>query len=323
MRGYLVRRLRQLVPMLVLISMLVFLAIHLVPGGPESMYAKAGVDAATMAAIRARLGLDQPLPIQYLYWLGNLLRGDLGRSYSSGRPVLAEIVDRLGPTLLLMGSTFVVVFILSVLLGVYSAIRQYSWLDVILTTTSFAGAAMPVFWLSLLLILLDVAVVNPLTGRPFLPTGGMRTPGHEGTFPDVLRHMIMPMVALGVGWVSWYSRYVRAGMLDVIRADHIRALRASGLRENSIIFRHALRNAALPLVTVVALDLPYLFAGALYVEIVFAWPGMGYLFYRAVTLRDYPVVMAVILFVAVLVLVGNLLADLAYSWLDPRIRYAQ
>ena len=318
MSGYFLRRLAQMVPLLLGVSVLIFLALHIVPGGPESMYARSGADAATLAAICERLGLNQALPLQYLHWLVQSLRGELGNSYSTGRSVTLEIADRLGPTLLLMGSTFVIVLLLAVALGVYSAVRQYSRMDLALTALTFIGAAMPVFWLGLVLIVIDMALPNPATGRPFFPIGGMTTPGHAFSFGDLARHMVMPMLALGFGWVSWYARYVRSSMLEVIGLDFIRTARAKGLPEWQVIFRHALRNAAIPLV---ALDLPYLFAGALYVEIIFAWPGMGNFFYRAVVLRDYPVVMAVIIVVAVLVLVGNLLADLIYAWLDPRIRY--
>jgi peptide/nickel transport system permease protein len=220
-----------------------------------------------------------------------------------------------------MGSTFLVVLVLSVLLGTLQAIRQYSRLDVALTTLSFAGAAMPVFWLGLVLILIDSAIRNPATGRPFLPIGGLATPGVAPNPADLLSHLVLPMTALGLGWVSWYARYVRSSMLDVIHQDFIRTARARGVPERLVIFKHALKNAALPLVTVVALDLPYLFAGALFTEIIFGWPGMGLYFYQSVVRRDYPVMMGVIIIIAILVLIGNLLADVAYAYLDPRVRY--
>ena len=321
MTGYIVRRFAQLLPLMLAISVLMFFALRIVPGGPESMYARAGADAATLAAVRERLGLNQSLPLQYVRWLRQSLSGDLGTSYSTGRAVTREIADRLGPTLVLMGTTFVVVFIVAVALGVLSALKQYSRLDLWLTTFTFVGAAMPVFWLGLVLIIIDMAIRSPFTGRPFLPIGGMATPGQPFSVADLARHLVLPMLALGLGWVSWYARYVRSSMLEVIGLDFIRTARAKGLSERAVIFHHALRNAAIPLVTVVALDLPYLFAGALYIEIIFAWPGMGNFFYRAVVLRDYPVVMAVIMVVAALVLIGNLLADVLYAWLDPRIRY--
>jgi peptide/nickel transport system permease protein len=222
-----------------------------------------------------------------------------------------------------MVPTFLVVLVASVLVGTYSAIRQYSRLDVTITTATFAGAAMPVYWLALVLILVNGAVRNPATGRPFFPTGGMTTPGQPITIPDLTWHLVLPMIALGIGWISWYSRYVRSSMLDVIHQDYVRTARAKGLRERAVIFRHAFRNAALPLVTVIALDLPYLFAGALFVETIFGWPGMGSYFYQSIVRRDYPVAMAIILVIAFLVIIANLLADIAYAWLDPRVKYGR
>src|SRR5581483_10220646 len=190
-------------------------------------------------------------------------------------------------------------------------------------TLSFGGAAMPVFWLSMVLILLDSAIRNPSTGQSFLPIGGMQTVGQRPSVGDYLAHLLMPMTALSLGWVSWYSRYVRSSMLDVIHQDYIRTARAKGVREHLVIFKHAFKNAAMPLVTVVALDLPYLFAGALFTEIIFGWPGMGRFFYQAVLQRDYPVMMGVVVIIAFLVLLGNLLADIAYALLDPRVRYTR
>jgi len=321
MERYIVRRLIQLPILVFLVAIVTFFALRLIPGGPLAVYARGGVSPEALAEIRLRLGLDDPMPLQFLRWLGAALQGDLGFSFHTRQPVVDEILVRLWPTLLLMTTTFVMVLFVAVVIGTISAVRQYSRLDTALTTASFAGAAMPVYWLGLILILMNSAVRNPATGRPFLPTGGMLTPGGDPSIADLGAHMILPMIALGLGWVSWYSRYVRAGMLDVIHQDFIRTVRAKGVRERAVIFRHAGKNAALPLVTVIALDLPFLFAGALFVEIIFGWPGLGNFFYQSVVRRDYPVVMAIIMTVALLVILANLLADIAYAWLDPRVKY--
>lgn len=321
MQRYILRRLAQLPVMLLLISIVAFLAMQLVPGGPLAIYARGNVSPEALQAIREKLGLDDPIHIQYLRWLVPALQGDLGFSFTTNRPVLGEVVARVGPTFYLMGSTFAVVLVLSILLGALQAVRQYSKLDVFLTTISFGGAAMPVYWLGLMLILINSAIRNPDTGRPFLPIGGMATPGVPPTLDDYLSHLVLPMAALGFGWVSWYARYVRSSMLDVIHQDFIRTARAKGVPEHIVIFKHALKNAALPLVTVVAIDLPYMFAGALFTEIIFGWPGMGFFFYQSVVRRDYPVMMGVIVIIAILVMLGNLLADILYAYLDPRVRY--
>jgi peptide/nickel transport system permease protein len=318
---YILGRLAQVLPMVLLISVVLFFAMRLVPGGPLAVYARGGVTPEALAALREKLGLDRPLIEQFLAWLGPALQGDLGYSYVTNRPVLDEVVARLGPTFYLMGMTFLVVLVLAVLLGTLQAVRQYSKLDIALTTVSFAGAAMPVYWLAMILIIINAAIRDPSTGRPFLPTGGLATPGAPLSAGDLAAHLVLPMLALGLGWVSWYARYVRSSMLDVVHAEYIRTARAKGVRERTVIFKHAFKNASLPLVTLVALDLPYLFAGALFTEFIFGWPGMGNYFYFAIIRRDYPVVMGLTVIVAILVMVGNLLADVAYAYLDPRVRY--
>jgi peptide/nickel transport system permease protein len=323
MQRYLLRRIAQVPIMLLLVSVAAFAAMQLVPGGPLAIYARGNVSPEALEAIRQKLGLDDPVYLQYLHWLVPAVQGDLGYSFASQRPVLDEVLPRIGPTFYLMSTTFIVVLVSSILLGTLQAIRQYSRVDIFLTTLSFGGAAMPVFWLGLVLILADSAIRNPATGRPFLPISGMATPGLPSSLGDLASHLVLPMLTLAFGWVSWYARYVRASMLDVIHQDYIRTARAKGLSERLVIFKHAFRNASLPLVTVVALDLPYLFAGALFTEIIFGWPGMGLFFYQSVVKRDYPVMMTVIIVIGILVQVGNLIADIAYTYLDPRIRYSR
>jgi peptide/nickel transport system permease protein len=287
-----------------------------------SVFARGQTSPEALAQIRIKLGLDQPLIVQYFHWLGQTLQGNLGNSYDTGRPVLTEILARVGPTFYLIGSTFLLVLIISILVGVISAVRQYSALDIGITTFTFIGQALPVFWVGLVLILIFFSTLsNPSTGLPLLPASGMYSVGKPFSVWDWLAHLILPMVALGLGWISWYSRYLRASMLDVIHQDYIRTARAKGLKENVVIFKHALKNAAIPLVTVVALDLPTLFGGSLFAEIIFSWPGMGRLFYHAVERRDYPILMGTILITAAMMILANLIADIVCSYLDPLIRY--
>jgi peptide/nickel transport system permease protein len=320
---YIAKRLIGVIPMVFLVSLVLFFALRLVPGGPLAVYTRGNVDPAAIEVLREKLGLNRPLWDQYLTWLGSAVQGDLGYSFRTNRPVLEEIIARVPATLLLMATTFLIVVVLAVLIGTYSARRQHSRGDIALTTASFVGAAMPVYWLGMLFILLDATIRNPATGRPFLPIGGIATPGEGFSPPDLISHMILPVLCLGLGWVSWYSRYVRSSMLDVIHLDYVRTARAKGLRERAVIYKHALKNASLPLITLIALDLPYLFAGALFVEIIFSWPGLGNFFYFATVNRDYSIMMGVVVVIAIFVIIGNLIADVAYSYLDPRVRYGQ
>lgn len=321
MSRYILRRLLEALPLLLMVSVVMFFVLRLVPGGPLSVYVRGQVTPEALAQIRQNLGLDDPLPLQYLRWLGHALQGDLGLSYDTGRPVIVEILDRLGPTLYLMGSTFVLVLLLSVPIGVISAVKQYSWFDIGITTLTFIGQALPVFWIGMILILIFFRATNPITGGPLLPASGMYTVGAPFSVGDRLAHLILPMTTLALAWVSWYTRFLRSSMLDVIHEDYIRTARAKGLKERVVRYKHALKNASIPLVTVVTMDLPTLIGGALFVEIIFSWPGMGRLFYRAVERRDYPILMGTIMLSAVLIVISNLIADLIYAYLDPRIRY--
>jgi peptide/nickel transport system permease protein len=206
--------------------------------------------------------------------------------------------------------------------GVISAVKQYSFFDIVVTTLSFMGQAIPEFWLGLILLLIFyVWLKNPVTGDSLLPAGGMYTLGSEFSIGDWIKHLILPVLMGVVGWVTWYSRFLRSSMLDVIHQDYVRTARAKGLKLNKVYFKHALRNALLPLVTVFALDLPYIFAGSLYVEIIFSWPGMGRLYYQAAIDRDYPMLMAILTIGTLAVILSNLLADIVYARLDPRIHY--
>jgi len=342
---YIIRRLLQAVPMLFLLSLILFMLINIVPGGPLAGYGRTRrINPDKVEQLKRQFGLDKPLAIQYVIWLaGNdwmridtdgdglddsygerrgILRGDFGFSYRSRKPVIEEISDRLGNTVYLMSVTLLVVALVAIPIGVLSAIRQYSLFDIFATTLSFMGQAIPEFWLGLLLLLVFYAWLdNPFTGDSLLPSGGMYTLGVDPSLGDRLRHLILPVTMGMVGWVAWYSRFLRSSMLEVIHQDYIRTARAKGQKESIVLIKHALKNALIPLVTMFALDFPYIFTGSIYVELIFSWPGMGRLFYDAAVHRDYPVMMGIMIISAGLIIICNLAADLAYSYLDPRVRY--
>jgi len=342
---YLVRRVIQAVGMLLLLSMLFFALVNLAPGGPLAGYGRARrIPAEQIARLKAQLGLDKPLPVQYIVWLvGNdwmqvdttgdhvadgpgtrkgILRGDFGYSFRTRKPVLGEIWARIPNTVVLMGATLLVALALAIPIGVISALKQYSRFDVAVTTFAFAGQAVPDFWLGLILIIIFyVWLRNPVTGEPLLPSGGIYTIGAPFSVLDRLAHLAMPVAAGALGWLAWYSRFLRSSMLDVIHQDYLRTARAKGLPERTVLFTHALRNALIPLITILGLDLPYLVGGAVFIEMIFAWPGMGLLYYQAALQRDYPVLMAVLVLGATFIIVSNLLADVVYAVLDPRIHY--
>jgi peptide/nickel transport system permease protein len=218
-----------------------------------------------------------------------------------------------------------VTLLIAIPIGIYSAIRQYSKFDHAVTAFTFVGQSIPTFWFGLVLILLFYTTLkNPFSGGPMLPAGGIETIGAGYTGWDMVKdrilHLILPVAMLAMGWVAWYSRFLRASMLEVVHADYVRTARAKGLRERGVIMKHAFRNAAIPLVTLMALDLPYLFTGALFAEVIFSWPGMGRLFYQAAERRDYGLLMAIIMITSVLIVLANIIADIVYGWLDPRIR---
>ena len=346
MGQYILRRLIQGVGILFLLSILFFALVNLAPGGPLAGYGGARRLAPEQAVIiKRQLGLDKPLPVQYAIWLiGNdwmkfetsaaasgtsygtrrgILRGDFGFSFQTRQPVLTVIIDRLPNTLYLMAVTLLVALLIAIPAGILSAVRQYSFFDITVTTFSFAGQAIPDFWLGLILIIVFYAwLKNPITGDLLLPSGGILTIGVPFTLLDALQHLILPVATGALGWIAWYSRFLRSSMLDVIHQDYLRTARAKGLSQKTVIYKHALRNALIPLVTLFALDLPYIFSGAVFIETIFAWPGMGRLYYQAALQRDYPVLLAVLIIGAGFILLSNLLADILYAVLDPRIRYS-
>lgn len=323
MRTYAFRRVLQTVPIVFIISVLLFFMVRAAPGGPLTAARRnPNITPEQIARLEAKLGLDQPLPVQYVKWVGEMLRGDLGDSIKFNRPVAVMISERIPNTLILVGVSFFVTLLIAIPVGVLSARRPYSIFDYSMTTVTFMGQSLPVYWLGLGLILIFyVTLQNPTTGGPLFPGGGMNTIGREGDLMDTLWHLVLPVAALSLGWIAWYSRFLRSSMLDVLHEDYIRTARAKGLRDRAVHYKHALRNAILPLVTLVALDLPSLFAGALFVETIFSWPGMGRLFWDAARGRDYPVLLGVVMITAVLIIICNILADLAYGALDPQVKY--
>lgn len=323
MTQYLIRRLIQTVPLLLLISVGVFALIHAAPGGPMGVYTHhSTLRQEDIARLEEELGLNDPVPMQYARWLGQVLRGDLGQSLVTRRPVFEEISDRLFNTMYLMGITLIVVLAVSIPIGIFTALKQYSLFDFVVTTITFMGQSIPPFWFGLLLLLIFYATLdNPFTGKSLLPAGGMYTVGAPFSVLDRVRHLILPVGMLTLTWAAWYTRFLRSSMLEVIHQDYVRTARAKGLAERIVHLRHSFRNAAIPVVTLLAMDLPYIFVGALYTEYIFSWPGMGRLYYTSAVSRDYPVLMAIIMCSAILIVIFNLLADVAYAYLDPRIHY--
>jgi peptide/nickel transport system permease protein len=317
---YLARRLLQAVPLLFLISLLAFMLIRL-SGDPMSMYAQgSALTAADRDRIMKQHGWDKPKPVQYLYWLRDVARGDLGNSLYTYQPVTQMIWERLPNTLILMGTVFVATLVVAIPLGILSALRQYSALDYLITGASFVAFALPTFWLGLVCIML-FSVKFKEWGLPYLPAGGMYDLVEGPSLPGLLKHLALPAFVLSIVSMASYIRYLRASMLEVLRDDYIRTARAKGLPEGTVTWRHAFRNALLPLVTLITMNIPLIFSGALITEQVFAWPGMGRLFVDHANRGDYPVLMGLVLTVSVLVILFNLVADIAYAAIDPRIRF--
>ena len=312
MRGYVLRRLTQGAVLLVVVSIVVFAIVHSAPGGP-ALLIHPDMDPTQVKAMEKQLGLDDPIPIQYARWLGNAVQGNLGTSYQHSLPTAELLRERIPNTLLLSGVAVVVAVLLAVPLGTISAVYRYSFLDYAATITAFVGVSIPVFWLAILLIIVFSVTLG------WLPSAGMRTVGVPATFGDLLRHLVMPSLVLATFPLAQLMRYVRASMVDVLAQDYVRTARAKGLSERATLCRHALRNALIPMVTVLGVLTPRLLGGAVITETIFAWPGLGRLAVEAAIARDYPVIMGATLLVAGLVVLGNLITDLLYVVIDPRI----
>jgi peptide/nickel transport system permease protein len=312
---YLVRRLLLLVPVLMGVSVIVFLVLHLAPGDPAEIMLGSQATQADRMRLRADLGLDDPLYLQYGRWVGHVVQGDLGRSLWMRRPVLGEVLTRLKATLLLTATALVISSIGGVALGVLSATRPNSLLDRTSAVASLFGASMPVFWLGIVLMVLFSLVLG------WLPASGMYAPYGGGDLVDLAKHLVLPAITLAAASITIVARLTRAAMLDVLGQDFIRTARAKGLVERSVVVRHALKNAMVPIVTVIGVQAGYLLGGAVLTETVFAWPGVGTLMVQGILARDIPLVQGCVLLVALTFVLVNLTVDLLYAFLDPRIRY--
>lgn len=320
MRTYLLKRSFQAIPLLLLISIVVFASIQ-ATGDPLAAYTvDASLTADDIARLKAKYGLDQPLPVQYLNWLRNMATGNWGTSYFTRENVADMVWERLPNTLILFAVSYVLILAAAAVLGILTAIRQYSVFDHVVTALSFLGIATPSFWLGLMLIYLFAVRLKAL-GLPHLPVGGMYDLSVGQTLPEVARHVILPAVTLSVVVCARYIRYIRSSLLEQLQLDYVRTARAKGLRPATVLSRHVFKNVMLPLITLVGLDLPNFLSGTIVIESIFAWPGMGRLFWSAAERTDTPVLMAVMLFVAVLTVLFNLCADLFYAVVDPRISY--
>jgi peptide/nickel transport system permease protein len=314
MIAYILSRLVQSVVLIVFVSMLTFALIHAAPGGPGVLLAP-DMTREQIAQVRKALGFDDPLPVQYARWAALVVRGNLGTSFSQGRPVTELLVRRLPETLELVLTGLALATIAGVAIGIVSARKQYSLIDKLSTAFCFFGMSVPVFWLGLMLIIFFSIHLK------ILPSSGSYTLGTASSLVDRLVHLVMPATVLAVANLAVIARYTRSSVLEVLNADYLRTARAKGLAERSVMNRHALRNALIPIVTVVALMVPRLVSGVAITESVFAWPGMGSLAVDSAVQRDYPVVMGITLMVSMLVVVTNFITDLSYLFLDPRVKF--
>jgi peptide/nickel transport system permease protein len=342
MTRYIIRRLLQAIPLLFIISLILFVLMQNMGDPLATMGGRRVTRAEDRIRLARQLGLDKPILVQYVYWLiGNdwaktdldgdgvaetpgsrkgVLRGDWGISLVNRQPVTKVIGERLSNTLLLMATAEVIIIVAALLIGIYSALHQYTAADNIITATTFILYSMPVFFFALLAMYI-FAVNFKKWGLPYLPTVGMFEPGAGQTTAQLAWHMILPVATLSFGFIAGYSRYIRSTMLETLGQDYVRTAKAKGLPHREVIYIHALKNAALPIVTLVALDLPFLLGGAIVTERIFGWPGMGRLFLDDVSRSDTAVVLGILMMIAVAVIIFQIIADVTYAWLDPRIRY--
>jgi len=322
--SYILKRIGFMVPMLVGITIICFAVMHLAPGSPTDLQTQMNprASAELKERLRAMYDLDKPLHVQYGLWVQRLLVMDLGKSFATDRrPVADKIMERLPITIILNILSLLLILAVAIPLGVLSAVHQDSWFDRVVSVFVFVGFAIPTFWLALLLMIFFGVDLG------WLPISGIRSLNYEylapgAAFGDLVKHLILPVGISAFGGLAGLSRYMRANMLEVIRQDYIMTARAKGLSEFQVVYKHALRNALLPVITILGLSIPGLIGGSVIFETIFAIPGMGQLFYMSVMARDYPTIMGILFIGAILTLLGNLIADVAYAVADPRIRTA-
>ena len=324
---YLVRRLLGAIPLVLGIATLVFFLVNLAPGDPTMYVLSPGMTPEVVEQMRANYGLDRPVHIRYVKWMGAALTGDFGTSHTHNRPVLDVLLTFLPNTILLSACALGLAFLVGIVVGTMQAVRQYSLMDQGMSVVMLFFYSMPSFWLALMLILMFSLFARNVWHWPiWFPASGMTSVDYEfltlgGKLRDRVMHLVLPTMSLSLVMAAGIARFMRGSMLEVIRQDFVRTARAKGLPERSVIFKHALRNALIPIITLFGLYIPVLFSGTVFIEYVFAWPGMGKTLVDAITARDYPLVMAGTFFFAIMVVVGNLIADVLYAAVDPRIRY--
>ncbi|MBT5266576.1 MAG: ABC transporter permease [Rhodospirillaceae bacterium] len=315
MLQFIVRRLIHAVPLMIGVSVIGFGLMHLAPGGPLGVYTlNPTVSVQDIERIKAIYGLDQPIYVQYYRWASGMFVGDWGNTFFGGRPVLTVVLERVPATMLLAGSSLAIAIVLGMFVGILGAVRRYSVFDYLATTGAVFALSFPTFWFGLMAIYIFAIELR------WLPSGGMFELGEEGNILDLLVHLILPTAVLALVIVATWSRYARSSFLEVINQDYIRTARSKGLRGGTVLFRHAFPNAVTPLIALLGVQLPFLFSGALVAETIFGWPGMGRLFVDSLTMKEYPVLMGLMMFTAGFVIIGNLLADVAVAMVDPRVR---
>jgi peptide/nickel transport system permease protein len=317
MGRYIQRRILISIPILLAITVSIFSLLQISPGDPLNAYLPPdqSLPEEQKDALRRQLGLDKPAPLRYLYWLKEAAQGNLGYRSKTFEPVTDAILTRMGPTLLLMGTAMVIGITVGITLGVLSALKQYSFLDTLLTIFAFLGLSLPVYLAGLLALYIFTLRID------WFPTGGFTTPGTDSGILDRLHHLVLPASIIAINYIASTMRYTRSAMLEVLGQDYVRTARAKGLSEKIVVGLHALRNALLPVVTIIGAYVPNLLGGAVFIESIFAWPGMGRLFIDGVESRDYPLIMGMTLILAIVILAANLITDVAYAIVDPRIRY--
>lgn len=316
MISYIIRRCLMAIPLLFGITVLSFAIIQMAPGGPSSLMMDPSISKGDLAKFEEKYGLNDPVHVQYLKWVGNMVQGDFGTSFiRRGVPVSEMIMNRLPNTLLLMVVSTVIAIIISIPFGIISARKPYSVTDYSVTVVSFLGVATPNFWIGLMMIMLFSVQLG------WMPTGGVASLNQPFSILDRIHHLIMPALVLATADMAGLTRYTRSSMLEVLRQDYMRTARAKGLKENKVVYKHGLRNGLIPVITIFGLMLPSFIGGSVVVERIFAWPGIGMLFIDSAFQRDYPVIMAITVISAVLVVIGNLIADVLYAVFDPRIEY--